>query len=208
MQNDDAKRNDMGDDGVRDCIEYIVEFSGIRFEFARVLMVLNTDLRNEIHYWGLEDPEIAAKVVDAVALHILDRPCPTVRTADDFEVFVAELQAAARVMGLEVVETERKPGFVPVGGDSSSSVAQPHNAVIVGGDQPSLMDRLSNQERADMFAWSTKQTPAQPGGAVNLMTWPGWSDVMRRLEADSTEAWRVALEAVDRAKSAGDKEGE
>lgn len=137
MHDDDAKRNDMNDDGVRDCIEYIVEFSGIRFEFVRVLMVLSTDLRNEIHFWGLEDPEIAAKVVDAVALHILDRPCATVRNADDFEVFVAELQSAARAMGLEVVETARKPGFVPVGGNSSSSVVQLHNTVILGGDQPS-----------------------------------------------------------------------
>ncbi|MDK1000945.1 hypothetical protein ACO2TQ_39160 [Burkholderia sp. OKR4-1] len=208
MHDDDAKRNDMNDDGVRDCIEYIVEFSGIRFEFVRVLMVLGTDLRNEIHFWGLEDPEIAAKVVDAVALHILDRPCATVRNADDFEVFVAELQSAARAMGLEVVETARKPGFVPVGGNSSSSVVQLHNTVILGGDQPSLMDRLTNQERADLFAWSTKQTPVQPSGSVNLMTWPGWSDVMKRLEGDSNEAWRVALDAVDRAKSAGDKEGE
>ncbi|BBA45370.1 TPA: hypothetical protein ACK3Q6_003774 [Burkholderia cepacia] len=208
MHDDDAKRNDMNDDGVRDCIEYIVEFSGIRFEFVRVLMVLSTDLRNEIHFWGLEDPEIAAKVVDAVALHILDRPCATVRNADDFEVFVAELQSAARAMGLEVVETARKPGFVPVGGNSSSSVVQLHNTVILGGDQPSLMDRLTNQERADLFAWSTKQTPVQPSGSVNLMTWPGWSDVMKRLEGDSNEAWRVALDAVDRAKSAGDKEGE
>ncbi|MBK1901995.1 MULTISPECIES: hypothetical protein [Burkholderia] len=208
MQDDDAKRSDMSDDGVRDCIEYIAEFSGIRFEFLRVLMVLNTDLRNEIHFWGLEDTEIAAKVVDAVARHVLDRPCPTVRNADDFEVFVAELQSAARAMGLEVVETARKPGFVPVGGNSSSSVAQLHNTVILGGDQPSLMDRLTNQERADLFAWSTKQTPVQPSGSLNLMTWPGWSDVMKRLEGDSSEAWRVALDAVDRAKSAGDKEGE
>ncbi|MCA7889136.1 hypothetical protein QZM25_30820 [Burkholderia contaminans] len=208
MQDDDGKRSDLNDDGVRDCIEYIVEFSGIRFEFERILGVLNTDLRNEIHFWGLEDTEIAARVVDAVALHILGRPCSTVRNAEGFEAFVAELQSAARAMGLEVVEAARKPGFVPVLGDSGDSVAQLHNTFVRGGDQPSLMDRLTNQERADLFAWSTTQTPARPGGSVNLMTWPGWSDVMKRLEVDSTDAWRVALDVIDRAKSASDKEGE
>lgn len=44
--------------------------------------------------------------------------------------------------------------------------------------EPSLMDRLTADERRELFAWSD----AQPriGGGINLMQWPGWVAVAER----------------------------
>lgn len=43
----------------------------------------------------------------------------------------------------------------------------------------SLMDRLTAEERVAIAEWS-RQQPRLPGGAIDMMAWPGWQEVMTR----------------------------
>jgi len=55
-----------------------------------------------------------------------------------------------------------------------------HTAVIGPSGQPkSMLDDMTTDEAAAMMTWS-EQHPRSPGGAIDMMAWPGWEAVMTR----------------------------
>ncbi|MDE4928788.1 hypothetical protein PQH03_29490 [Ralstonia insidiosa] len=56
-----------------------------------------------------------------------------------------------------------------------------HHVAFVGQSGParSMLDDLTPTETAELMAWSEQQ-PRTPGGAIDMMAWPGWAAVMGR----------------------------
>lgn len=60
-----------------------------------------------------------------------------------------------------------------------------HSTAFVGptGQGKSMLSELTQAELVAMNRWSGEQ-PHKPGGAIDLMAWPGWSDVLARRVKD------------------------
>lgn len=77
-----------------------------------------------------------------------------------------------------------------------------HHIMIAGADQSddeeSLLERLTQNELRALNDWACSRPCAED--SVDLMGWPGWSDVALRIQANRQAAWEQALDVVDRIK--------
>lgn len=203
MSDNDNMRGGLDDDDANDCIEHIEGISGIRMTRDQLEVFLDATLIAEISEWGVEDTEVGGRIANAVSLHLLGQPWPLYGNHVDMDTYVSELQVAARNRGFDLVElTDDNGPAVQSGKASSDGERRPvHHAIIVGEDRPSLLDRLTPQERAALFSWSREQKPSSPGGSIDLMAWPGWADALHRAQSDSTAASGTALDVIDRIKA-------
>jgi hypothetical protein len=51
------------------------------------------------------------------------------------------------------------------------------------GQPKSMLDDLTEDELTSLMSWSEQQ-PRNPGGAIDMMAWPGWKGVMARRVKD------------------------
>lgn len=65
-------------------------------------------------------------------------------------------------------------------------------------DEESLLDRLTPDELRALNDWACSRPCAHD--SVDLMLWPGWTDVDLRMQANMQLAWQQALDVVDRIK--------
>jgi hypothetical protein len=190
MSDNDDMRDGLNDDDANDCIEHIEGISGIRLTRDQLHAFLDARLIAEISEWGVEDTEVGGRIANAVSLHLLGRPWPLYGNDVNIDSYVSELHAAARNRGFELAELiDDNVPAVQSGKASLGDESHPiHHAIVVGEDRPSLLERLTPQERAALFSWSREQKPSSPGSSIDLMAWPGWADALHRVQADSTAA--------------------
>lgn len=191
----------LDDDDTNDCIDHIECISGIRLTPEQLDGMLDKTLTAEISEWGVEDTEVGGRIASAVSVHLLGQPWPLHGDNANIDAYLSELQAAARKRGYEITE------FADDGADnrrkdstSGAKSQQVSHVVVVGDERPSMLERLTPQEREELFSWSREQKPSSPGGSIDLVAWPGWAAALHRVQADSTAAWGTALDVIDRIK--------
>lgn len=202
MSDNNGTPDGLSHDDADDCIDHIECISGIHLTRDQLQVVLDRRLMAEISEWGVDDTEVGGRIANAVSLHLLDQPWPLNGDDANINAFVSELRAAAGKRGYQLVESSDSE--TPPLQSQATSVDEPSgitHAIVVGGEPPSLLERLTPQERAALFSWSREQKTASPGGSTDLMAWPGWGDALYRAQADSTAAWGTALDVIDRIKA-------
>lgn len=202
MNGEDDMRGGLDDDDTNDCIDHIECISGIRLTREQLDGVLDKSLSAEISEWGVEDTEVGGRIANAVSVHLLGQPWPLNGENIDIDSYVSQLQHAARKRGYELVEVTDDRAPVAQNGKATPGEQPPPvtHSIVIGDERPSLLERLTPNERAALFSWSREQRPSSPGGTTDLMAWPGWADALHRVQADSTAAWGTALDVIDRIK--------
>lgn len=73
-------------------------------------------------------------------------------------------------------------------GESPISVGESHTVMLAAstGEPKSLMSFLTPAETETIMQWS-KEQPRSTMGAVDMMAWPGWKEVMERRAAHAVE---------------------
>lgn len=193
----------LGDDDAKDCIDHIEGVIGIRLTRVQMLGVLDARLIAEISEWGIDDTEVRGRIENALSLHLIDQPWPLRGDDTNLDSHLSELRAAARKSGYELVELTDDDAAAEQAGqatDDDGPLPVRHLIVTGGDDRTSMLERLTPQEHSALFSWSRAQVPSTPGGSIDLMAWPGWADVLRRLTDSSSAAWTTALDVIDRIK--------
>ncbi|VVE52713.1 hypothetical protein [Pandoraea terrigena] len=196
----------LSDDDANECIDHIEGISGVQLTRDQLHDVLDRRLIAEVSEWGVEDTEVGGRIANAISLHLLGQSWPLIGDGIDMDSHVSALQAAARERGYEVSDlVDENATLRRSEAPSRPDAHQVVHTVVVGEERPSMLERLTPQEREALFSWSRKQNPSSPGGAIDLMTWPGWTGALHRVQADSTAAWGTALDVIDRIKSSSAK---
>ncbi len=100
--------DNISDEDIDDCIEFIEGISGIVFSRDRLKALLDDDedLADEIAEWGVDDTETSGSLASFVAEHLLDRPWPLYGDKVDIDAFVGELRKAAEAKGYKITASQ------------------------------------------------------------------------------------------------------